>query len=316
MAYELTAGESVAEGFARSSREQLDRATRALREELADDPVEAIHAARKAIKKERALLRLARGALPGKQRRSANARLRAAARRLSSARDAEVMIQSLDGLAERFAGQLPENTFTAVRERLERDRESPGALEAQVEAALRDVRAVRLASEGWKLKTDGWGALEPGLVRSYREGRRASRRAQKNPTLETRHAWRKRVKDGWYELRLLAPVCGPTVRGQSEEADQLAELLGAEHDLALLNAKLRQIAPEVAVDTDAVVALAELRRGRLETQAVCIAQRMYAEKPTAFARRLRRCWKAGRAEHHAFETRHPAAPARTTRAAR
>jgi hypothetical protein len=46
-----------------------------------------VHNARKAIKKERSLLRLARGAMPSEQRRRENAALREAARRLSTARD-------------------------------------------------------------------------------------------------------------------------------------------------------------------------------------------------------------------------------------
>jgi CHAD domain-containing protein len=318
VAYELTAAESVAEGFARTSREQLNSAVRAMSEELDDDPVGTIHTARKAIKKQRALLRLVRGSLPAKQRRDANDRLRTAARRLSGARDAEVMIQSVHALAERFAGQLPESTFTAVRERLEAERDSrdAAAMRAEVDAAVRDLDAVRKDAQRWKLRAGDWRAIEAGVIRSYRDGRRAFRRAQKKPALETRHAWRKRAKDSWYALRLLAPVCGPTVRGQAEEADHLAELLGAEHDFGVLKAKLRQIAPELVVDTDALIGLAELRRDQLTAQAAALAERMYAEKPSAFARRLRRCWKAGRAEHRAFEERHPAAPAAVTRAAR
>lgn len=316
MAYEFTASESIGENFARAWNEQLDRALRALSEESVDEPVRAIHAARKAIKKERALLRLLRGSLPAQRRRAANARLRAAAQRLSGARDAEVMIQSLDGLAERFVGQLPESTFRAAREWLERERDSHDAafLRAQIEDAVQDLEAVRRDAEDWELSAEDWRAIQPGLKRSYRDGRDAFRRAKKNPTLETRHDWRKRVKDGWYELRLLAPVCGPTVRGQAEEADQLAELLGAEHDLGILKLKLREIAPDLAVDTDALIGLVELRRDQLQTQAVCVGERMYAEKPAQFVRRLRRCWTAGRAEYEAFEERHPGAPAAATRA--
>ena len=52
------------------------------------------------------------------------------------------------------------------------------------------------------------------------------------------HDWRKRVKDLWYHERLLAPTCGPTVRGHAKELDRLSDLLGDDHDLALLRHEL------------------------------------------------------------------------------
>jgi hypothetical protein len=63
----------------RCAREQLEEAVRQLSEEIDTDPVTAVHEARKAVKKERALLRLLRGALPKAQRDSANTALRDAA---------------------------------------------------------------------------------------------------------------------------------------------------------------------------------------------------------------------------------------------
>ena len=64
MAYKFQADESVGEEIVRCAGEQLDRAVAALTEGLKEDPVKAVHNARKAIKKERSLLRLARGVMP------------------------------------------------------------------------------------------------------------------------------------------------------------------------------------------------------------------------------------------------------------
>ena len=75
----------------------------------------AIHGARKDIKKTRALLRLAR---PGLRTRSTGARTTRCAttgRSLSAARDAQVLLETLDGLRDRAAGQVPEPAFDAVR---------------------------------------------------------------------------------------------------------------------------------------------------------------------------------------------------------
>ena len=147
MAYRFEADESVREAIARCAREQLDKAVTELSEGIGEDPVAAVHAARKAVKKERSLLRLSRGAMSPQLRRRENRALAAAARGLSDARDAEVMIETVDQLADRYVGQLPEGAFHAVRIELEliRDRHrgqlTGSALDAQ---AVQERGAVRL----------------------------------------------------------------------------------------------------------------------------------------------------------------------------
>ena len=312
MAYEFTAGESVAESFAQAWNEQLDRAVRALSEEWTADPVGAIHAARKAIKKERALLRLGRGALGGEERRRLNRELRSIGQGLSGLRDSEVMVQTLEKLTVRFAGQLPEATFSEVRELLDRDRRAQhdGAAGGEaISAAAAHLEDLRGRVDELTLDSDGWPAIDGGLMRTYRDGRRAMREASRTRTLEALHDWRKRVKDLWYELRLLAPVCGPAFQGAAAEAGELADILGDDHDLGMLRQTLLGRATEPGVDLEALIGLIDYRREQLQTQAVLIGERLYAERPGAFRRRIRRCWSAGRAEHRAFEARHPSAVA-------
>ena len=97
MTYRIGADEPVRAAITRCAREQLDQAIRELSEGIGEDPVRAVHDARKAIKKERSLLRLARGAMPSAQRRRENATLRDAARALSGVRDADVQATCLSG---------------------------------------------------------------------------------------------------------------------------------------------------------------------------------------------------------------------------
>jgi CHAD domain-containing protein len=80
-------------------------------------------------------------------------------------------------------------------------------------------------------------AADTGSVRSC---------ARDERSLESLHEWRKRVKDVWYHLRLLQPVCGRTVRGQAKEASRLADVLGEDHDLGVLNMTLDQIERDLA----------------------------------------------------------------------
>ena len=312
MAYKFAEDEPLRLAIARCAREQLDRAIGELSEGINDNPVTAVHNARKAIKKERSLLRLARGAISSAERRRVNAALRDAARVLSGTRDTAVMLATVDQLSNRFVGQLPATTFDAIRERLEAHREDQrgSALNAR---AVEELGAVRLQVGDWKLSKDGWKAIDRGLTRSYKRGRKALTRARKHRSMEDLHNWRKRVKDLWYHQRLLSPTCGPAVAGQAKDAHHVADLLGDDHDLAVLSAALRNNSRAVPVDVDAVLNLIDHRRTELQTEAIRIGQRLYAESPKAFRRRMRRSWNAGRATARMAVEQHAAELAAATR---
>lgn len=310
MAYKFRPDEPVKDAMLRCAREQLDRAVAELSEGINEDPAKAVHTARKAVKKERSLLRLARGTMSGGQRRRENAALRDAARALSGARDADVMVASVDALSERFAGQLPARTFTTIRRRLEKQRGSGGSLDGH---AVSELGAVRLRVDEWQFRRGGWKAIDSGLTRTYKRGRRALGRARASGRSEDLHDWRKRVKDLWYHERLLAPTCGPAVKGQAQDLDHLSDLLGDDHDLAVLRQKLTNEITAVPVDLDAVLKLVDHRRDELQTEAFRIGKRVYAESPKAFRRRMRRSWKAGRAIARVPQEQHPTELAAATR---
>lgn len=307
MAYQFETTEPVAESFCRCAREEIDRALSELTDGVKVAPVTAVHEARKALKMERSLLRLGRGALGRRPRGRANAQLRDAARRLSGARDADVMLDALGALAERYAGQVPESTFAALRERLEQERARTRAEVAgsgELAAATDELRAVRAGMDGWRLRAGGWSAIEPGLERSYRRGRAAFALARRDPSVENLHSFRKRAKDLWYHLRLLGPSAPVTLQGHIKEAHGLADLLGDDHDLAVLHETVLRLGPGLAADLGPVVGLIEHRRAQLQREARRAGERLYAEKPRAFTRRLHRYWQAGRRE--ARSTGHPA----------
>jgi CHAD domain-containing protein len=297
MAYRLHPDEPVPDGLRRCAREQLDGAIEELTNRVADDPVEAVHEARKSLKKARSLLRLGRGTLAPGERRRENDSLRSAGRRLSAARDAEVMLQATDELAERFAGRVPRATFDAIRRHLvaERDPARRRVLESGLTTQVaEDLKAVRSRVDDWTLRQDGWKALEPGLQRSYARGRAALDRARSHPTAENLHDWRKRTKDLWYHLRLLKALAPGIVGGAAKDADKLSKLLGDDHDLAALHTTLENGAGDLKVDVDAVLDLVDHRREQLQAEAVLLGQRLYAERPKVFVARMHVYWKASR----------------------
>jgi len=248
MPYRLQPGESVSGAVRRSGREQLENAISELTDGVKVDTVKAVHDVRNALKKERSLLRLSRGTLPAAERRRENDAFRDAAHGLGAARDADVTVEALDGLAERYAGQVPKATFDAVRGPLEAERRMARRVLEQGDASERvsaELRDAVLRIDEWPLERDGWPAIADGLRRGYARGRTAFTRVRARPTDENLHAWRKRAKDLWYHLRWLAPISPRTMRGHAQDAHRLADLLGDDHDLAVLRTTLVDLAGQI-----------------------------------------------------------------------
>jgi CHAD domain-containing protein len=272
MSYGLTFTEKPKDAVERVRREQLDGAVEGLRD--GDDPVEAIHDARKRIKKTRALLRLARPGLKKQAYRRHNRALRDAGRAMSDTRDADVLVETVDALADHFAGHRPKACFARVRRPLAAAAGDQGSDPGEHAETLR-----ALAREEWPLRKLGEDGLADSLTRTYKRGRDAFARADREPSVEHLHEWRKRVKDLWYQERLLEETWPGVMKAQAKEAKKLSKILGEDHDLAVLSEH---------VDDDQLQELIAIRRADLLGEARDLGRRVYAERPKAFARRAGR----------------------------
>ena len=116
MAYRLDLDDSLPASLRRVAAEQLGAAADALVDP--EDPVEAVHDVRKRLKKTRSLVRVARPIMRSGDFRRLNRALRDRGRALAGTRDADVMVETIDALRERFAGHEPTALFDAVRARL------------------------------------------------------------------------------------------------------------------------------------------------------------------------------------------------------
>ncbi|HMJ03331.1 MAG TPA: CHAD domain-containing protein [Conexibacter sp.] len=306
MAYRLSIADDLPTSVRACAREQLEGAVRQL--ERADEhPVDAVHEARKHLKKARALLRLVRPALGAKAYRRENDALREAGLALSGTRDADVRVETAAKLAERFAGQLPSATFAQLREALAGEaaggRGDGGT--SDLAAVLEALGAAAARVEQWPLGSADWDDVLAGVARAYTRGRKAFAAARREPTAERLHDWRKRAKDLWYHERLLTPAWPGVLAAQAEQAHELTELLGDDHDLAVLAERLRAptpLPPAVEAERDALLALVAERSTELRAAATRLGRRVYAESPKAFSRRL------ARYVHTAVEERRASAP--------
>jgi CHAD domain-containing protein len=193
-------------------------------------------------------------------------------------------------LATLKALELPGERGWELRKAIQADgaRNGDGGRGAAATAVVAMLTEARGRVDDWPLERDSFSALEDGLERTYRRGRRDFKAVRANPTVEGLHEWRKRVKELWYHHTVLRPLWRPVMEAMGDEAHELADRLGDDHDLAVLADWVRRHA-----DADPeFFAAVERRRSVLEADALTLGERIYADKPSAYVRRLRRLWKA------------------------
>ena len=197
----------------------------------------AVHEARKSLKRLRAVVRLARDELGDYVYRRDNRAFRDAGRRLSGARDSRVLLDTLEDVSERHPDKAPREALLPFRRTLlSQHANAQRRLQADDAAAevLRELREVRARVPYWPLERESIESLAPGFERIYRRGRKAYRRALKEPSTENLHELRKRSKDLWYAGQVVRPASPKRLKAISKDAKELSELIGEEHDLALL----------------------------------------------------------------------------------
>jgi CHAD domain-containing protein len=278
----LDPDEYPAAGIRRIGRGQIDLALGQLQNSPAQDLDEGIHEARKAFKRQRAVLRLVRGVLGPEAYRRENEVFRDAGRELSDMRDRQVMVETLDVLMSRYANRIPPGAFAGLRAALvgeyeaARERVHDGG--QAIGPVLVKVRAARRRVAGWPLPPDGDSAfLAPGFERIYRRGRLAWRAAKKDPNTETLHELRKRAKDLWHAAEVLTPHRPKRMGKVARRAHRLADAVGDDHDLAVLVEAARERSATLSPDELRLLeGLIERRRARLQSKGLSRARSLYA----------------------------------------
>ena len=302
-------GEPLGVAMVRITVGQFDRILAGLTDPTADRD-EAVHTARKAMKRLRALLRLVRNEIGYPAYRAQNVVLRDTARLLAPARDAVILVEVLDEVTENYAPYLRKRTFAATSDWLQRRRDAAAQRVRGDRQLLVDVvcnlRTARARFASWPLEGPGDGrrtplrddyqAIAPGLHRVYRRGRRAMDAAYDSRREADFHDWRKRVKYLRYQLESLELLWPEMITAQEGRLDELGEMLGKEHDLAVLS-EVVLASPDACPDArerTLLLAVAYQWRHDLRTAARPLGDTLYGETPDAFVARLGAYWRASR----------------------
>ncbi|WP_157932925.1 CHAD domain-containing protein [Roseovarius salinarum] len=298
MSYRLNPENALIDEMRTAAYEQIDGALASL-EATETELEESVHDVRKRMKKLRGLLRLARPAL-GRTYETENRAFRDIARLFSDIRDAQVLRETVDGLA----GHMPEDRAEAVlapvrdwadarRDAVLREKNLPVRLE---DAGHRLV-AARDRVTAWALMEAEDAAIAGGVAKTYGRVCKRHFEARQAPNPERLHEWRKRVKYHWYHCRLLRNAWPAELSARADALDDLGEWLGDDHDLVVLVDTLREDAtgrlPQAAIEE--IATLARERGQMLRQRAFAAAPRLMVESRQALAQRLAGYWSVARA---------------------
>jgi CHAD domain-containing protein len=256
----------------------------------------AIHGARKSIKKARALWRLLQRALPAANYRQTNTCLRDAGRPLGTARDAKILVAALDRVLKEDGRLASARAVKAFRRGLIQNANSvKRTVKLEQKGIALSRRALRRAyqqTKDFSIGKRGWSILGHGLQGTYARGRRSYHKARSDRDMRHLHEWRKQVKYLHHQFGALKPLWRGPIGKLGDATGELSELLGDDHDLAVLRARVAAQREEFSSSNQQarILAVIDRRRRDLENSAFVLGARVYEEKPVDFAARFGGYW--------------------------
>jgi CHAD domain-containing protein len=192
-----------------------------------------VHDARLALKRARALARVG-SAWAARRAASFDRETRALLRALGAWRDADVQRET----ARRLGRKAPPELGAALRG-LARDGDDARGL-----AHLVKVEGFRVALGKLQAMAETWpraprGGLVEGIARVIQRARRGWKRARGTKDARVRHRWRRREKERLHVAQLLVEAWPVGVSRRRRLNRRLDAVLGEEHDLLLLQRRLK-----------------------------------------------------------------------------
>ncbi|NOZ72653.1 MAG: CHAD domain-containing protein [Chloroflexi bacterium] len=293
--FAVQADESLTGGLKRITIEQINLAIWQFVGPCENTDI-AIHEARKALKKARAMLRLLRGCLGHATYGAANIALRDAGRGLSEFRISTVLEETMADVIAHSSQAFPADAFPALRKHLH-DHHERLLQEFVVDKDLMG-QEIELMSQGRELVTqmpctdEGFAAIRCGLQRTYRRGRKELAACQQHPTPIHFHLWRKRVKYLRHQMSVLNLLWPALMQAYTAELVTLSNYLGVQHDLIDLRTYLASLEePALQAEIAVLMPALDAYRQELEAAALHLGAFIYAERPAAFRRRLEQYWR-------------------------
>jgi len=273
----------------------LEEVHTALADSKHESEAERVHAARKNFKRLRAVLRLVRSGIGQSAYKAENQSFRNASRPLSEIRDAKVLIEALSKLKKRTSNSKKSVEFREARKRLLEHQKQVHSNVIQRQHAIPKAAAAAEAAldrmDEWADQKFRWCEVEKGFRKVYCDGRKVFDQVKAEASVEHLHEWRKQAKYLRYHLELLTPAWPKVVGKLAAQAKNLGDLLGDDHDLAVLRSMIVLDHGRDGAETDGLIGeLIDRQREKLRAKAIASGELLYRETPKKFVRRLTAHW--------------------------
>ncbi len=270
------------------SRDRIQAAINLLTDRSVDRKT-AVHQSRRCLKELRALLILFNNSLPEKIAKEAADQIRDIAGMLAGARDADVMLATYMALRARV-GQ----TDKGMDERLEQyfSDSNRKITNTQIQKCIKQLERLRKHTGKWKHSDEGFKAIADGLEATYRRGLKRMKASMEIPSSELLHEWRKMIKAWQHSTRLLRLLWPVMMKSWQSQLAELAGMLGAEHDLAMLEETLRELDLVSGPSRLSFLSAIDTERVSLREQSWLLGKKLYLEKPSAYMKRMAALWNA------------------------
>jgi CHAD domain len=279
MATEL--GRVVRSEFRKASHELAKR----------DGGEDGIHEARKSVKKIRAILRIGEVGVRSRNQQTA---LRGVDHRLSYLRDLEVADATLARLRGRYPRVATQSVVRVIARGL-RSRKRAGKSRAGsfVLGAERGLRRLCKSTVALVRDVGGFREVRAGFTRGYRRARKVMDSLSPESEATLFHEWRRRIKDHWYQVRLLEGL-HPAPRGRARSLRKLERWLGDDHDCAVLSATIVATRSRFGNARAATIVLGCITedQARLRHQALTLGHRLFSAKARQFRRNVTEWYRA------------------------
>jgi CHAD domain-containing protein len=285
MAYKIDFDNPLDDEARRIARELIGEAADLL-EKRPEGVHEAIHDARKNIKRIRALYRLIASEIEEFQA-AENDRLRGIASALSHLRDSAVLAETTEYLERETDKQQAKTVIRrlgrAMRKRRDQVTAAGDELEATLALAAAGLREAADAADHLKLAKFRKQAIEciaDGWRRTSKKALKALAACEHAKDEEPFHDLRKRTQDRFMHATLLHSVWPAGMYALQRQAKLLVDTLGREHDLAMLNEQVRgQRKDKNAADHRQLLQAIAAERRKLQAAARELAAQIFDDKP-------------------------------------
>jgi CHAD domain-containing protein len=307
MHYRLSFVQPLQETVPAIAVHQLDSAIERL--QSADRDQKAIHAARRHFKRTRALLDLVEPSARGKIAATGQKRLASAARMLAASRDAQAAVSAAGELEKSFGdgrnGRAFSDLASFVKARLDRAEEK--LQQTSVQTVLEKLKKTKAALSKLDLSGMTMTGLLDSASQTYRRGRHAMKDALESECPEDLHRWRKLVQQHWRHMLLLKDSWPKEAGARIALARRLSGELGLHHDLAILRETISEnrIVFRRPSDVKLLIRCISKKQEELAGKAASRGERLFAEKPKAFSRRLGVYWQSTERVHAPAEPAQP-----------